>query len=64
MVCNGIHTFKCLKCPILLLFFLHTAVVDFVIQILALVFSDGFAVGVCRMYIMYVFFCQGGVCGM
>lgn len=29
---------------------------DIVIQILVLVFSDGFAVGVCRMYIMYVFF--------
>lgn len=33
-----------------------SAVVDIVIQILVLVCSNGFAVGMCRMYIMYGFF--------
>lgn len=48
------NAFKCLKC--LKCFISDSAVVDIVIQILVLVFSDGFAVGVCRIYIMYVFF--------
>lgn len=44
------------------LFFSDSEVLDIVIQILVLVFSDGFAVGVCRMYIMYGFFSVKEVC--